>query len=263
MEKYLSVLLLEDEPTECRAIENYIDTIDDMRLVGVTSHAKKALEYAADCRPDAIILDLELHKGSGNGLAFLNALSALDLPIQPYVLVTTNNTSTVTYEQARQLGADFIMAKNQADYSAENVVEFLRSLKGALHSSARLRRGFVEALTTESHAQTQQRLHKRISREIELVGISPKAVGRNYLIDAIVLLYEKNTPNICAVLAKKYGKSDASVERAMQNAINSAWRKSDIEDLATHYTARISSERGTPTTTELIYYYAEKVKSEY
>ena len=61
-------------------------------------------------------------------------------------------------------------------------------------------------------------------------------------------------------MAKNYKKSDASVERAMQNAINRAWRVSDIEELLTHYTAKIHSEKGVPTTLEFVYYYANKVK---
>ena len=46
----------------------------------------------------------------------------------------------------------------------------------------------------------------------------------------------------------------------MQNAINKAWRTTDIEDLSINYTARISSEKGVPTMTEFIYYYADKLK---
>ena len=47
----------------------------------------------------------------------------------------------------------------------------------------------------------------------------------------------------------------------MQNAIARAWRTTPIEDLLRYYTARISSEKGVPTITEFIYYYAAKLKS--
>ena len=48
----------------------------------------------------------------------------------------------------------------------------------------------------------------------------------------------------------------------MQNAILHAWRISSLEDLTTYYTARINYETGVPTPTELIYYYADKIKRE-
>lgn len=67
-------------------------------------------------------------------------------------------------------------------------------------------------------------------------------------------------PHVCSEIAQIYSKSDASVERAIQNAINCAWRRTDIADLIKYYTARISSEKGVPTLMEFVYYYAEKLK---
>ena len=52
-------------------------------------------------------------------------------------------------------------------------------------------------------------------------------------------------------------------ERAMQNAIHRAWKKADIEDLLKHYTAKVNSEKGCPTITEFICYYANKLKYEF
>ena len=63
---------------------------------------------------------------------FLAKLNTLHLPLRPYVLITTNNSSNVTYESARQLGADFIMSKHKADYSAQYVIEFIRMIQHTL-----------------------------------------------------------------------------------------------------------------------------------
>ena len=49
----------------------------------------------------------------------------------------------------------------------------------------------------------------------------------------------------------------------MQNAINAAWKHTDIDELLTHYTAKIRSSKGSPTVTEFISYYANKIKQEY
>ena len=87
-------------------------------------------------------------------------------------------------------------------------------------------------------------------------------VGRKYLTEAIQITINKPQSNICVVIGEKYNKTDASVERAMQNAINKAWRTSDIDDLAQNYTAKISSDKGVPTLTEFVYYYANKIKNE-
>ena len=261
MERKLSILLVEDDPSACTNIIEYVEELEDTTLIGVTNNSTKALDYIKDYLPDAVILDLELHQGSGNGLILLQELKQLMLELPPYILITTNNSSPVTYESARQLGADFIMSKHQADYSAKTVVDFLRMMKTIIRSREKSATG--ASLTAEPPEIKKKRIQKRIYTELDYIGISPKAIGYLYLTDAIQILIEKPTNNLCAVLGKKYGKTDASVERAMQNAITKAWRSADIEDLLTYYTAKISSEKGVPTITEFIYYYANKLKNEY
>lgn len=119
--------------------------------------------------PDVVILDIELHHGAGNGITFLTKPNALNLTARPYVLITTNNSNSVTYESARTLGADFIMSKHKPDYSAQYVVEFIRMIQ-----------------------------------------------------HAILLIIKDSSANMYRELAEMYKKSDASVERAMQNATNRA-----------------------------------------
>jgi len=261
MEKKLSILIVEDDQITCKEFVEYIEELDDVSLIGVTNNSSKAIDYVKSFLPDAIILDLELHKGRGNGLLMLQELKQLPLNSLPYILITTNNSSTVTYESVRQLGADFIMSKHQEDYSCKNAIEFLRIMKPVIHSRIQASSGAHP--TTESPELRYKRIVQRISSEMNHIGISPKAVGNQYLIDAIQLIMKQPTQNLCNVIGKKYGKTEASVERAMQNSINKAWRTSDIDDLLMHYTARISSEKGVPTITEFIYYYANKIKNEY
>lgn len=260
MERELSILLVEDDPQACEDISTYIDTLDDVVLTGITNSASKAEQLIQDTLPDAVILDLELHAGSGSGLSLLQALHSMPPAKIPYILITTNNSSAVTYEAARQLGADFIFSKHQNDYSAQSVVEFLRVLKHAIQKSHV--KANQEQDPLESPAQKDRRIMRRICLELDRVGISTKAKGYQYLTDAILLVTKAPTPNLCSVIGQKYGKTESSVERAMQNAIAKAWRTTPIDDLLSFYTAKINSEKGVPTMTEFIYHYANKIKNE-
>ena len=260
MDRQLSILLVEDDTAICTEIERYLDLCDDMSLTAITNNSQEALELTKYHLPDAVILDLELHKGGGNGLFYLQGLSRLELTHTPYVLVTTNNSSSITHESARKLGADFILAKYEADYSTQYVIEFLRMMREVI-----LSKNASKAVTTPvtgSPEVQERKLRQRIQRELDLIGINPKSVGYGYLIDAITLTYHKPEANLASTIAAKYQKSDSSVERAMQNAISSAWRHTDIEDLLKYYTARIHSEKGMPTTMELVHYYALKIRNE-
>ena len=260
MEKQLSILLIEDEPMECQEIIEYVESKDGTQLVGVTNNIDKALEYVMDSQPDAIILDLELHKGYGNGLTFLDSLREMRLSYPVYVLVTTNNVSQITHDGARKMGADFIMLKSQEDYSAKRVIEFLCSLKSIIQSN---KKAVARPGNTETPGQKRQKNKKRIIDELERIGIAPNVLGRKYLIDCISILIDGQSKEFTAVVAEKYDKSVASIERAMQNAIEKAWKTSCIEDLGKYYTARIHSARGVPTMMEFIHYYAEKIKNEH
>jgi two-component system, response regulator, stage 0 sporulation protein A len=261
MKKALTVLIVEDDPVACKDFIDYAEAFDDITLIGVTNNSTKAIDYVKNFLPNVIILDLELHKGSGNGISFLQELQYLLLNSLPYILITTNNSSSVTYELARQLGTDFIMSKHQDDYSAKNVIDFIRLMKPVIES--RSKTPISAHQTIESPALKNKRIVNRINSELNYIGISPKAIGYEYLVDAIQLVINQPTYHICSEIGKRYNKTDSSVERAMQNAINKTWRTSNIDDLLKYYTARISSDKGVPTMTEFIYFYAKKIKSEF
>jgi CheY-like chemotaxis protein len=226
-------------------------------LQNVTGNSAEALRMVQSGLPDVVILDLELHRGGGNGLLFLDGLKKLSLSLRPYILVTTNNSSFITLEQARRMGADFILAKYETAYSAQYVIEFLRMMKATILST-----GSAGTSEVESKDQRDRRTIQRIQRELDLIGISPKAIGYQYLTDAILETFRDPAPNLCRRLSEKYHKTDVSIERAIQNAINRAWRVSDPEDLLAHYTARIRSDKGVPTMMEFVHYYANMLKLE-
>ena len=252
LKNQLTILLIEDDPEECQALIQHAESNEHITLLGATNHANKALTQVKTTIPDVIILDLELHQGSGSGISFLKSLQDTGITSKPYILITTHNISQYTHNQVRQLGADFIMLKSQSDYSAQSVIDFIQSLNLTRQKST-----LPVKQNILSPQDAEKQLLTKISSEIDLIGISPKMVGRKYLIDAILLVIDEQKGYI-AKIAGKYKKSDASVERAMQNAINQAWRTSDIEDLLQLYTARISSEKGVPTLNEFIFFYANK-----
>lgn len=261
MQGILNVVLVEDDNSICQRFSDYIYSVQDVKLVGVTNNSIQALEYIKDYQPHAIILDLELHMGGGNGLDVLKGLSEIGLTFKPYVLVTTNNSSSVTYELARTLGADFIMYKYQQDYSEHSIVEFLRMSAPVIKSN--INTSVNNQQPIEETGERDKRILRRVMSELNNVGINPKVVGYQYLTQGIVLIINDEKHKISSVIGKKYNKTDTSIERAMQNAINRAWRTSDIDDLLKYYKAKIDPDKGIPTLTEFIFHYAYKIKIEY
>ena len=258
-EKIMSILLIEDDKAACYELSRYIEKFDDLKLIGITKNASEGVSMVCSMLPDVVILDIELHSGTGNGIMFLAELNAGKPARRPYILITTNNSSPATYDMIRHLGADFIMAKCKPDYSAQYVIDFLRMMQ---HTILNCRNSVVAELPEEDSWEKNKAMYiRRINKELDLVGISPKNIGYRYLTDAILIVMKDPSVNVYKQLAQNYRKSDPSVERAMQNAINRAWRISNIDDLLANYTARIHSEKGVPTTLEFVHYYANKVKT--
>ena len=132
MKKELNLIIIEDDESICQRFTEYTDTKTDISVIAATGNSYHALDLIQEYLPHALILDLELNQGKGNGLLFLQKLNNLSLPFMPYILITTNNSSSITLDYARQLGADFIMSKHQEDYSEKYAIDFLRMLKNII-----------------------------------------------------------------------------------------------------------------------------------
>lgn len=255
----LSILVLEDDETMCTAMAQYASNFDDLSLISITNSAEKAFKDIQTLHPHAVILDLELHNGSGSGIDVIHNLNSIDLKMRPYILVATNNTSAITYDYVRKYGADYIISKHQENYSEKVPIDLLRQMKSIILSDTI---SSEHNHSDETSEQQIKRVKRRIIVELNRVGINPKHIGYQYLVDAISLTIEKPTEKVFPILAKKYGISERSVVRSIQNSIKHAWKTSNLDDLFRNYTANISTESGIPTISEFIYYYANKVGHE-
>lgn len=286
MNDIIKILILEDDAEDRRAFQEYISTQNDITLTGCTGSATEALALTRQETPHAIIIDLELHDGDGNGLQFLSELKLLSLSVSPFLLITTNNSSHTIHEAARSLGADFILTKYQTGYSAAYVIDFLKMMYKTIHPdkepyttasvSASKPESPSESPVAETSASSEDskthvsvkdipesELMAFVCEELNLLGISPKAVGFRYLADSVLIKLKDPYDNIYRFLGPKYKRSDPSIERSMQYAINRAWRTSNPLDMAQIYTARVHSERGVPTIMEFIFFLVTKTENHF
>lgn len=250
MNKTLTIMIIEDDEQACFNFKNIISKHHNLKLVFTTNDSKHALDKVKIFIPDVIILDLELHCGCGSGIEFLSKLS---ISPKPFIIVTTNNSSQLTYKFAHENGCDFLFHKNECDYSEEKVISFVLTMKNLI-----LRYTKDNSSTNPSTEDDDK--YSYIEEIFNKIGISPKLLGYKYLFDAIILVSEDSKDNLYSTIAKKYNKSNASVEHAMQNAINKAWNQTDTDILYKYYSARIDIKRGCPTVYEFVYYFATKLK---
>lgn len=256
----MKILIIEDDLDDCNKFKSCVKNRNDIEIVAITDSDIEALQLVKVKHPEGIVLDLELNKGtsgSTDSLEFLNKLKELNLKYEPIVIVTTHISSKRTYEVLHKNGAELILYKDHPKYSQNHVLNSFMTLR---KSSDKDSTNIQETLENE-----EEKILNLIDSELNLIGIAPKMVGREYIKDAILYLIQNNEDkiNVIQYLINKYKKSSTTITNGIQNAINYAWRISPTEDLEKYYKARINYTTGVPTPMEFIYYYVEKIKKEF
>ena len=256
--KPMKILIIEDDMVDCNNFINCIKHRKDVELVGVTDSDIDGLKYVKTKHPEGIVLDLELNNsknGNTDSIEFLSNLKKLNLGYEPIVIVTTHVNSKRTYEILHRKGVDLILYKDHPKYSCDHVLnQFMNYRKEQITETT----SSIEQILEDD----RERISNCINHELELIGVTSKLKGKEYIHDAILYLIENENSDISVIqhLTKIYKKSATTITNGIQNAIIHAWRVSPIEDLLVHYTAKVNHETGIPTPMELVYYYRDKIK---
>ena len=258
--KSMKILIIEDDKNDCNNFINSTENRNDVEIIGITDSDVEGLTYAQQKHPEGIILDLELNNsisGNTDSLAFLTELKKLNLGYEPIIVVTTHINSKRVYDIVHKNGADIIIYKNHPGYSADYVLNKIISLREVTPQKS------MDVLKKEIK-DNKKKISDCIARELDLIGIPSKMVGRKYIHDAILYLIENkgDNTNVIRYLTNIYKKSGNTITNGIQNAIIHAWNKTAVDDLLEYYRARINPETGIPTTMEFIYYYVEKIERE-
>ncbi len=253
----MKILIIEDDIKDCNSFKEAVSIRNDIEIVGITDSDAEAMQYVKTKHPEGIVLDLELNNslsGSTDSFQFLENLQKLNLKYEPIIIVTTHINSKRTYEILHRKGVELILYKDHPKYSTEHVLNCFINLRKMSNNKT--------SSMTENTETEKEKISKLIESELELIGVTSKLKGREYIFDAILYLIENenNDTSVIQYLVKKYKKSSTTITNGIQNAIIHAWRITPIEDIEKYYTARVNYETGIPTPMEFIYYYVGKIK---
>lgn len=256
--KPMKILIIEDDINDCNSFKECEKKRDDIEIVAMTDSDVEGLKLVKAKRPEGIILDLELNNssnGSIDSLNFVTNLKKLNLNYEPIVIVTTHVNSKRTYEILHRDGVDMILYKDNPKYSSDHVLNNFINLRKTENFATKL--SIEEVLADEKN-----RILNILNDEMELIGVTSKLKGRDYIQDAILFLIQEDGSNMNVIqyLVNKYKKSSTTITNGIQNAIIRAWRVTPPDDLEKYYTARVNYETGVPTPMEFIYYYVNKIK---
>ncbi len=101
-------MLVDDSPAFLAAASRFLAT-QRIEIVGEAHFSQAAIEMASTCKPDLILLDLEL--GDSDGFDVLRSVKTQPNP--PRVIVVTLHDQDEYREAAIQAGADGFVAKRE------------------------------------------------------------------------------------------------------------------------------------------------------
>lgn len=251
MEKF-NILLVEDDESDSKAMVEEIARTENFLLAKATNSCIEAYDYIVNSYPSAVILDLEMNMGYGDGMELLAKLRAANLKHVPYIVVTTNNVSTVTLNRTKQLGAGYGFCKSKPDYSPKMVMDHLKAML--------LRE--PEERAKELAAQREQRLTVRLRGIFDNLKIE-RNLGYDYLLRSIIIYMETKDRDFAKQLAAETGKSVDSIKKAAGYALDTAWSTGNTEKLEQYYGGPIKDSTMSPAYTSFVYYYANLLENEF
>ena len=188
--KPMKILIIEDDVNDCNNFVDCIKNRKDVELVAMTDSDIEGLKLVKLKRPEGIVLDIELNNstnGHADSLGFLSELKNLNLKYKPIIIVTTHVNSKRTYEILHREGADIILYKDHPNYSPDYVLNKFMSLREVTPIQT------VEILKEELK-ENENKISDCIYNELDLIGVTAKLKGRQYIHDAILyLIQNENT----------------------------------------------------------------------
>ncbi len=256
MKPISKVLLFTGNPETAENYRNCFEQTDDFNLIDVSDNLIEAQDTIGRFDVQILIMDLEKRQQLDTVIQMLDDFFTVLSSFKPFILVISDLHDRKTFDKIHDAGADFIISKSKPDYSVQLAVDFLRLVFKAPQTPCR------------SHHDYYPRMLKIIFEELDAAGINQSHIGYCYLAEAILLFLEGRHMGYCSTIGRRYEKNVTSVTRAMQNAIDYAWRRVLIDPTSydkwymySHPMPRIPthSKRGIPTVSEFIHYYVRKI----
>lgn len=247
----IKVVVADDNREFCEILREFIDSQDDMRLVGVAHSGRETLELLKGDQPDVLILDVIMPHLDGIGV--LERLNNERVSPRPKVLVLSAFGQESVTQRAFQLGADYFVLK---PFNLEVLAKRIRQMARASDN------GQATALRPAAHRS----LDVAVTNILHEIGVPAHIRGYLYLREAIVMVANKVeimgavTKELYPAIARRYSTTPSRVERAIRHAIEVAWNRGNVEFLGRIFGHTVNAERGKTTNSEFIAMVADRLR---
>jgi two-component system response regulator (stage 0 sporulation protein A) len=252
METVTRILIADPSEDFRTMLAEAISREEGMLVAGVSDNGEAALALAQETKPDILVTDLVL---SGlDGLGLLETL--LNLGELPATIVLSSFHSVQAMADCAELGVSYFMQK---PCTVPVALTRIRQVAARLAKKAPVQR------VTLDPRDGVRSLECVVSDILHEIGIPAHLKGYHYIREAILLTVDDMdvinavTKVLYPAVAKKFASTPSRVERAMRNAIETAWTRGNIETLQRFFGYTIATDKGKPTNSEFIAMIADSI----
>ncbi|ADU29987.1 sporulation transcription factor Spo0A [Evansella cellulosilytica] len=254
------VCIADDNRELVMLLEDYINSQEDMSVIGKAFNGQECLELVEKEQPDVLILDIIMPHL--DGLAVLEKLNERQLEKRPNIIMLTAFGQEDVTKKAVELGAAYYVLK---PFDMDTLMNKVRDISGNAST-------YVKAPTVSTQVYKENKpmnLDASITSIIHEIGVPAHIKGYMYLREAITMVYNdiellgSITKVLYPDIAKKFNTTASRVERAIRHAIEVAWSRGNIESISKMFGYTVSVSKAKPTNSEFIAMVADKLRIEH
>ena len=267
MKEKVNILIADDNQEFSRTLSSYIDTQEDMEVIGIAKDGAEAIKMINNVNPDVVLLDVIMPHLDGLGvLEQINKLNGDKKPV--CIMLSAVGQDKVT-QKAIELGAEYYVVK---PFDIELLIKRIRELKyyKPIPSSNFITKEIKPQYVEISHEKIkpEENIEALVTNIIHEVGVPAHIKGYQYLREAIIMVINdievinQITKSLYPQIAVKFKTTPSRVERAIRHAIEVAWGRGQQEVVENIFGYTISAAKGKPTNSEFIAMIADKLRLE-
>ena len=248
-------ILITDDNEEIRAsLRAYLDTQEDITVVGEAANGVEALRLLSEKRADVLLLDIIMPQLDGYGV--LEQIQLLPPEDRPRVIALTALSREDFIHRALRMGVDYYMVK-PAD---------MQAIAARVRDAAR--QDDIVSADPVPFPMASRSIDDRLSNIFLSLGIPAHIKGYQFLREAVKLVLEnpdsinRITKELYPTIARRFGTSASKVERAIRHAIEVGWSRGRVESLNRAFGCRVATPEDKPTNGEFIALIADKLSLE-
>ncbi|QUH32078.1 sporulation transcription factor Spo0A [Vallitalea guaymasensis] len=258
----IKVLISDDSVKMCTILSEYLNSKEDITVVGVANNGEDACKQIKEKEPDVVLLDIIMPQLDGLGV-LERMYEDKDIKKVPmFIMLTAVGQEKIT-SSALNLGAEYYIMK---PFDNETIVKRIRQLKGKMQLIKRDRRNDFVSETEKGYSARS--LEAEVTNIIHEIGVPAHIKGYQYLRDAIIMaindmdILNSITKLLYPSIAKKFNTTPSRVERAIRHAIEVAWGRGKMDTIDKLFGYTINHGKGKPTNSEFIALIADKLRLE-